>query len=181
MYNVSSDENGPFLVSWMSPWQKSILETADEWCIDSTHKTCKSFTCSSADCYLFTIVRSCTCFGTVDELDEIEAIRQVFGNTVETLLCHWHIKRAWEKRLKTDVKIPNSTHESVNSRNHIRILISNLMYAQTIEIFDSAWETFKSECEEQFPIFFTLRKCGLKEKIFGQKPSDQLPLFTPIT
>ncbi|KAI7871785.1 hypothetical protein BDF14DRAFT_1718437, partial [Spinellus fusiger] len=33
-----------------------ILETADEWCIDSTHKTCKLFTCSSADCYFFTIV-----------------------------------------------------------------------------------------------------------------------------
>ena len=34
---------------------------------------------------------------------EIEAINQAFGGSVDTLLCHWHIKRAWEKHLRTDV------------------------------------------------------------------------------
>jgi len=34
---------------------------------------------------------------------EIEAIRQAFQGEVSVLLCHWHIKRAWEKHIKTDV------------------------------------------------------------------------------
>lgn len=33
---------------------------------------------------------------------EIEALRQAFSGQVDILLCHWHIKRAWEKHLKTD-------------------------------------------------------------------------------
>lgn len=28
LYDVSSDRNGPFLVSWMSPWQKSVRNDA---------------------------------------------------------------------------------------------------------------------------------------------------------
>ncbi|KAI8995035.1 hypothetical protein BDB01DRAFT_709283, partial [Pilobolus umbonatus] len=56
LLSVDPDMNGPFLVSWMSPWQKMILENAEEWCIDSTHKTCKSFVKSTDDCYLCTIV-----------------------------------------------------------------------------------------------------------------------------
>ncbi|KAI7869244.1 hypothetical protein BDF14DRAFT_1723092, partial [Spinellus fusiger] len=52
----------------------------------------------------------------------------------------------------------------------IRVLISNLMYAQTIEIFDSAWEKFKSECEEQFPIFFNyFKKMSFERKDFWSK------------
>ena len=46
-------ENGPFLISWVSDWQKKFLEEAEEWCIDSTHKTCKSITDSSKNSYLF--------------------------------------------------------------------------------------------------------------------------------
>lgn len=38
---------------------------------------------------------------------EIEAIDQVFGGSVSTLLCHWHIRRAWEKHLRTDVSYKN--------------------------------------------------------------------------
>lgn len=36
---------------------------------------------------------------------EIEAIRLAFGDEVRVLLCHWHIKRAWEKHMKTDVNM----------------------------------------------------------------------------
>lgn len=36
---------------------------------------------------------------------EIEAIRLAFGANVRVLLCHWHIKRAWEKHIKMDVNI----------------------------------------------------------------------------
>ncbi|ORE08295.1 hypothetical protein BCV72DRAFT_203889, partial [Rhizopus microsporus var. microsporus] len=48
-------ENGPFLISWVSDWQKKFFEEAEEWCIDSTHKTCESIADSSKDSYLFTI------------------------------------------------------------------------------------------------------------------------------
>jgi hypothetical protein len=34
---------------------------------------------------------------------EIEAFRQAFSGNVDILLCHWYIKHAWKKRLKTDV------------------------------------------------------------------------------
>ncbi|KAI8979866.1 hypothetical protein BDB01DRAFT_725385 [Pilobolus umbonatus] len=56
LFSVDPDMNGPFLVFWMSPWQKIIFENAEEWCIVSTHKTCKSFVKSTVDCYLYTIV-----------------------------------------------------------------------------------------------------------------------------
>ena len=62
------NENGPFLMSWISDWQKKYLEESEEWCIDSTHKTCKSITDPTRDSYLFTIVvhnyttkRGCRC------------------------------------------------------------------------------------------------------------------------
>ncbi|KAG2229138.1 hypothetical protein INT48_008090 [Thamnidium elegans] len=32
---------------------------------------------------------------------EISAIKQVFRDEVHILLYHWHIKRAWEKHIKT--------------------------------------------------------------------------------
>ncbi|OAD81219.1 hypothetical protein PHYBLDRAFT_138768 [Phycomyces blakesleeanus NRRL 1555(-)] len=45
------------LLSWISPWQKKqIIEAADEWCIDSTHKTCKSLVGSGKHSYLYTII-----------------------------------------------------------------------------------------------------------------------------
>lgn len=48
--------NGPFIVSWIADWQRKLLEDSEEWCVDSTHKTCKSFVDSGRDSYLFTIV-----------------------------------------------------------------------------------------------------------------------------
>ncbi|KAI7847586.1 hypothetical protein BDC45DRAFT_415038, partial [Circinella umbellata] len=44
-----------FVIAWVSPWQKLILQRQEDICIDSTHKTCKSFL-NDEDCYLFTIV-----------------------------------------------------------------------------------------------------------------------------
>ena len=127
---------GPFLVSWMSPWQVKLLKNAQEWCLDSTHKTCTSFNNNNDDAYLFTIVvRSDitnkgvpVCFFITDaekqtvlvewlkwiitvvgdlsvkkimidcSATEISALKEVFQNNVSILLCHWHIKRAWEKK-----------------------------------------------------------------------------------
>ena len=36
---------------------------------------------------------------------EIAAIKATFGNGVDILLCHWHIRRAWEMRMKKEVMI----------------------------------------------------------------------------
>ncbi|KAG1052337.1 hypothetical protein G6F43_005510 [Rhizopus delemar] len=35
-------------------------------------------------------------------LTEIGAIRSIFGDAVQVLICHWHIKRAWESHIKKD-------------------------------------------------------------------------------
>jgi hypothetical protein len=35
---------------------------------------------------------------------EIGAIREVFGDGIDILLCHWHIKRAWDTHIKRDVR-----------------------------------------------------------------------------
>ncbi|KAI7847564.1 hypothetical protein BDC45DRAFT_418743, partial [Circinella umbellata] len=45
-----------FVIAWVSPWQKLVSNNKYyDICIDSTHKTCKSFL-NDEDCYLFTIV-----------------------------------------------------------------------------------------------------------------------------
>ena len=36
---------------------------------------------------------------------EINAIRVVFQELVQILLCHWHIKHVWDKKIKKDVSI----------------------------------------------------------------------------
>ncbi|KAI8050732.1 hypothetical protein BDF21DRAFT_179844 [Thamnidium elegans] len=35
------------------PDKKMILESVEEWYVDSTHKACKSFTKSTDDCYIY--------------------------------------------------------------------------------------------------------------------------------
>lgn len=180
-------ENGPFLVSWVSPWQKTQLEEALEWCIDSTHKTCKTFSNPSDYSYLFTIVvRSQTtnkgvpvCFFiTSHEIvptlktwlewlnsnltlrvkrimidcspTEIRAIKEVFdNNNVDILLCHWHIKRAWETHIKRDVKVANSTHETKRLQDSVRASLNNMMHADTEETFNLSLQLFQHQYKDQ--------------------------------
>lgn len=42
---------------------------------------------------------------------EISAIKEVFPNNVNILLCHWHIKRAWESHIKKDVSTIKFYHK----------------------------------------------------------------------
>jgi hypothetical protein len=44
------------LVGSLLDKKKKDLIEAEEWCLDSTHKTCKSFINSKQDCYLYTIM-----------------------------------------------------------------------------------------------------------------------------
>jgi hypothetical protein len=39
---------------------------------------------------------------------EVAAIKNVFKNEVQVLLCHWHIKRAWETHIKPNVKFTDA-------------------------------------------------------------------------
>jgi hypothetical protein len=144
-YKVFYENKGgdsSLLLSWVAPWQEKILIDAEEWCIDSTHKSCKSVNNPMKDGYLYTIVvRSPAtnrgvpvCYFITDNeiilnihkwlawlntqfslnvkrimIDcspvEIAAVKEAFGDNVDILLCHWHIKRAWETNLKKLVSI----------------------------------------------------------------------------
>ncbi|SAM06565.1 hypothetical protein [Absidia glauca] len=104
-------ENGLYVVSWYSQWQKELLEGALDWCVDSTNHTYKQMTDSNLAFMLTSneiipnrvkwlnhlkqhnnlnvqrIMIDCS-------TTEINAIRKVFGDTVDNILCYWHIKRA---------------------------------------------------------------------------------------
>ena len=55
-YHVLQDsESESFVIAWVSPWQRLILQRQENVCVDSTHKSCKFFL-NNEDCYLFTIV-----------------------------------------------------------------------------------------------------------------------------
>ncbi|KAI9358373.1 hypothetical protein BD770DRAFT_387174 [Pilaira anomala] len=100
-------EGAPFLIHWMSSWKMNILSSATEWCINYTHKTCKSLD-GKNDAYLFTIVviSPVNRKGSIIidcSATEIAAIREAFGADVDVLLCHRHIKRGWEAHIKRDV------------------------------------------------------------------------------
>ncbi|OAD66983.1 hypothetical protein PHYBLDRAFT_151921 [Phycomyces blakesleeanus NRRL 1555(-)] len=178
---VFHEGNGPYLVSWISPWQKKILELADEWCIDSTHKTCKSLVDSSKHSYLYTIVvrsnvtnkgvpvcffvtnaefittllqwlnwvkSNCSLCVKCMMIDcspvEIGALEEDFGQSVQVLLCHWHIKRAWEMHIKKDVKITGATHKSKCEQNAVWVALNLLIHARSKEhakcaLWSMAW------------------------------------------
>ncbi|KAG2215688.1 hypothetical protein INT45_008276 [Circinella minor] len=60
---------------------------------------------------------------------EMDAILSTFGTQVQVLVCHWHIRRAWEKKL-------NNTADSKALRKKARVYSSSLMYAKDPEEFD---------------------------------------------
>ena len=68
------------------------------------------------------------------------------------LLCDWHIKRAWENHLKTDVKVVGSTMESVQARSSIRSMLNCLMYAEEDE-YNSMFGLFKEKYQDSFDKF----------------------------
>ncbi|KAG1042622.1 hypothetical protein G6F43_011853 [Rhizopus delemar] len=175
-------ENGPFLLSWVSFWQK---KEAEEWRIDSTHKTCKSLNNPAENSYLFTVVVGSpitsksvpVCFFIADHevlstleqwltslkstftlklkkiiidcsLTEIGAIRSVFGDAVQVLLCHWHIKRAWETHIKKDIKVNKATEQSENVRSAVRTSLNSMMYAKSCEEFDLSVSLFNFKYKE---------------------------------
>ncbi|CEI91141.1 hypothetical protein RMCBS344292_05441 [Rhizopus microsporus] len=67
---------------------------------------------------------------------ETAAIRDVFEGSVQILLCHWHIKRAWETHVKRDVKISKSTQDTKLVRDRAHANLNSMMYSETPEAFD---------------------------------------------
>ncbi|CEP17264.1 hypothetical protein [Parasitella parasitica] len=185
--------NGPFILLWVSPWQKVFLEQAEEWCVDSTHKTCKSLNDPKESSYLYTIVVKSpitlkgvpVCFFLTDKeviptlskwlsllkstfslnvktimIDcsptEIGAIQNVFKNEVQVLLCHWHIKRAWETNIKKHIKEDKATKEAEGRRVSVRAALNGLMYAKTSEEFDLSLALFNMKFKkyDSFLVYF---------------------------
>ncbi|KAG1141339.1 hypothetical protein G6F36_015709 [Rhizopus arrhizus] len=79
---------------------------------------------------------------------EIGAIRSVFGDAVQVLLCHWHIKRAWETHIKKDIKVDKATKQSENVRSAVRASLNSMMYAKSCEEFDLSVSLFNIKYKE---------------------------------
>ncbi|KAG1040313.1 hypothetical protein G6F43_012307 [Rhizopus delemar] len=191
-----------------------FLEEAEEWCIDSTHKTCKSLNNPAENSYLFTIVvRSPitnkgvpVCFFITDRevlstleqwltwlkstftlkikkimIDcsptEIGAIRSVFGDVVQVLLCHWHIKRAWETHIKKDIKVDKATKQSENVRSAVRASLNSMMYAKSCEEFDLAVSLFNVKYKEYTSFVDYFNKLWVPKKQNWSQAWSQLAAF----
>ncbi|CEG68003.1 hypothetical protein RMATCC62417_04342 [Rhizopus microsporus] len=79
---------------------------------------------------------------------ETAAIRSVFEGSAQTLLCHWHIKRAW----KPTSRETKSTHNTKLVRDRVRANLNSMMYSETPEAFNLAHQLFLAENKE-FEIF----------------------------
>ncbi|CEI92910.1 hypothetical protein RMCBS344292_07157 [Rhizopus microsporus] len=78
------------------------------------------------------------------------AIRGVFEGSVQILLCHWHIKRAWETHIKRGIS--KSTHDIKLVRDRVHANLNIMMYSETPEAFDLAHQLFLAENKE-FEVF----------------------------
>ncbi|OAD66941.1 hypothetical protein PHYBLDRAFT_151878 [Phycomyces blakesleeanus NRRL 1555(-)] len=65
---------------------------------------------------------------------EIDALKEVFGQSIQILLCHKHIKRAWEMHIKKDHK-----------QNAVRVALNLMMHAKIKEAFDQQYKKFVSK------------------------------------
>ncbi|KAG2215070.1 hypothetical protein INT45_014325 [Circinella minor] len=84
---------------------------------------------------------------------EMDAILSMFGTKVQVLVCHWHIRRAWEKKVK-EIKSSISTADSKALRKKACVYLSSLMYAKNPEEFDTIYITSLS----------WVRRCELNER-----------------
>lgn len=85
---------------------------------------------------------------------EISAIKEVFGDRdVSVSLCHWHIRRAWEKKIKSYVKVPGSTLESQAARSSVRGMLNGLMYAPEETDYDDLYAEFTVKLKDDYPEF----------------------------
>ena len=73
---------------------------------------------------------------------EINAIPVVFQESVRIFLCHWHIKRAWDKKIKKTVKSSTSTTESKALGSEAHSDLNKLMHCEDQDGFEVLWTEF---------------------------------------
>ena len=73
---------------------------------------------------------------------EINAIWTVFQESVRIFLCHWHIKRAWDKKIKKSIKASTSTKDSKALRSEVHSDLNKLMYCGNQCDFKVLWNEF---------------------------------------
>ncbi|OAD69167.1 hypothetical protein PHYBLDRAFT_172422 [Phycomyces blakesleeanus NRRL 1555(-)] len=91
---------------------------------------------------------------------EIGALEEVFGQSVQVLLCHWHIKRAREMHIKKDVKITGATHKSKREQDADRVALNLLMHARNLLATSNLWHI--------------LPHTGMLSVTFGQWPEEHV-------
>lgn len=84
---------------------------------------------------------------------EIGAIKAVFGDEMNILLCHWHIWRAWDKNMKKEVKIIKAVKETQLLHEQTRSLLNKMMHAEEEQGFQVAYEGFKAFIEPEYSSF----------------------------
>ncbi|SAM09809.1 hypothetical protein [Absidia glauca] len=77
------------------------------------------------------------------------AIRQVFGSDANVLLCHWHVKLAWDDKLSTTVKVPNATDATKLLRGSMRGAMTEMMYSTAEGDFNNLWAFFVDTFNDQ--------------------------------
>ncbi|SAM02423.1 hypothetical protein [Absidia glauca] len=194
-------EDASFLVSRSSPWQKALLESAEEWSLDSTHKTLvvnPSTRRGVPVCFFITNAEVTTvltewliwlkqCSLNVKRIMidcsamEMGAIRNAFGGECAILLCHWHIKRAWDTNLKKLIRVPHATAASQQLQRTAYAMLSDMMYSCSGAEFDAIWLRFKAAFSDHdaFIKYFTTKqwipKTSLWVKTYRMHSQRQVP------
>ncbi|KAG1208440.1 hypothetical protein G6F69_007211 [Rhizopus microsporus] len=76
--------------------------------------------------------------------------KKSFSSFPMSLLINYqdHIKRAWETHIKRDVKISKSTQDTKLVRDRARANLNSMMYSETPEAFDLAYQLSLAENKE---------------------------------
>ncbi|KAL0091139.1 hypothetical protein F4703DRAFT_1970943, partial [Phycomyces blakesleeanus] len=85
---------------------------------------------------------------------EQKAIWDTFGPSVQILLCHWHIKRAWESHVKK-VTIPNAHLETKNVWANICAALNLIMHSNNEANYNAHWQKFRLYYGMQFPVLMS--------------------------
>ncbi|ORE07188.1 hypothetical protein BCV72DRAFT_255956 [Rhizopus microsporus var. microsporus] len=129
-------ENGPFLISWVSDWQKKFLEEAEECCLPVCFFITDMKTIPTLHQWLTWIKINFSLNVKRIMIDcssvEAAAIRDAFEGSVQISL------RAWETHVKRGVKISKSTHDTKLVRDRVCANLNSMMYSETSKAFDLA-------------------------------------------
>lgn len=65
---------------------------------------------------------------------EVPAVHKVFSESISTLLHHGHTKRACEKRMRSDIKVVNSTIKNLQAYSTARATLNNAILFSTLTL-----------------------------------------------